>query len=62
LNALNTAVINDLAEAVSLVENDDEVRVVIVTGAGEKSFWPARYRRDVHPDSQEARAFSTTAA
>ena len=38
LNALNTAVINELGEALEEVEKDDAVRVVILTGSGEKSF------------------------
>jgi enoyl-CoA hydratase len=60
LNALNTAVINDLAEAVSLVENDDEVRVVIVTGAGEKSFVAGADIAEMSTlTPEEARAFST---
>lgn len=38
LNALNKATIGELNEALTLVEGNDEVRVVILTGTGEKSF------------------------
>lgn len=38
LNALNRAVIKELADALSLAENDKDVRAVILTGAGEKAF------------------------
>lgn len=38
LNALNQEMIKDLNEAVKLLENDNDVRVIIITGEGEKSF------------------------
>ncbi len=38
LNALNPTVLDDLEEALCLIEEDSEVRGVILTGAGEKSF------------------------
>jgi len=38
LNALNTATIMELTEAVKDLENDKSIRVVILTGAGKKSF------------------------
>lgn len=38
LNALNRAVMRELDDAFSRVAEDQEVRVVIVTGAGEKAF------------------------
>ncbi len=38
LNALNTAVIDDLAQCVAYIAATDAVRGVIVTGAGPKSF------------------------
>jgi enoyl-CoA hydratase len=38
LNALNTAVRNQFVAALAQVERDPEVRVAIVTGAGEKAF------------------------
>lgn len=38
LNALNAETINELGEVLELVENDNEIRVLIVTGEGEKAF------------------------
>ncbi|MHA1130765.1 MAG: enoyl-CoA hydratase/isomerase family protein [Candidatus Helarchaeota archaeon] len=38
LNALNKIVKKELASALHLVENDETVRVVIITGAGDKAF------------------------
>ena len=38
LNALRTAVMAELEERLDAIENDPEVQVVIVTGAGDKSF------------------------
>jgi enoyl-CoA hydratase len=38
LNALNHKTIAELIDAVTALKGDDEVRVVILTGAGEKSF------------------------
>jgi enoyl-CoA hydratase len=38
LNALNTQTLDELRRAVLALKHDDAVRVVIVTGAGEKSF------------------------
>lgn len=38
LNALNTQVLLDLQNVVTEIEQDEEIRVVIVTGAGEKAF------------------------
>jgi len=38
LNALNTQTIDELGRALLAIKNDDGVRAVIVTGAGEKSF------------------------
>jgi enoyl-CoA hydratase/carnithine racemase len=38
LNALNTAVLEDLAGAVGAIENDGAIRCVVVTGAGDKAF------------------------
>ena len=38
LNALNRAVIKELSEALEQAENDKKIRVVILTGAGEKAF------------------------
>ena len=38
LNALNGATIGELEQAFSALKDDASVRVVVVTGAGEKSF------------------------
>jgi enoyl-CoA hydratase len=38
LNALNSAVLEDLTAAVASVEADASLRCVVVTGAGEKAF------------------------
>ncbi len=38
LNALNAATIAELSSAIDQVEQDDETRVIILTGSGEKAF------------------------
>ncbi|HLI96958.1 MAG TPA: enoyl-CoA hydratase-related protein [Candidatus Baltobacteraceae bacterium] len=38
LNALSASLLTELSSALSALEHDDEVRVVIVTGAGTKAF------------------------
>src|SRR5215468_11790129 len=38
LNALNIATRNDILAAFDQLERDEEVRVVVITGAGEKAF------------------------
>jgi enoyl-CoA hydratase len=38
LNALNAEVFDELCNLCSEIENDPEVRVVIITGSGEKAF------------------------
>lgn len=38
LNALNTEVLNELFQAAEAVASDDAIRVLILTGAGEKAF------------------------
>jgi enoyl-CoA hydratase/carnithine racemase len=38
LNALNRALIDELFECLRLLQKDDEVRVVILTGSGDKAF------------------------
>ncbi len=38
LNALNKATISDLSKAVKLLGKNEEVRVIIITGSGEKAF------------------------
>jgi enoyl-CoA hydratase len=38
LNALNDVTINELDEAIGIIEDSDEVQAVIITGAGKKAF------------------------
>ncbi len=38
LNALNSGVLDELEEVFQSIANNDEIRVIIITGAGEKSF------------------------
>src|SRR5690606_33615504 len=38
LNALNKATIKELHETLKLVENNPEVRVIVITGSGKKAF------------------------
>lgn len=38
LNALNKATITDLSEAIKLLNKNEDVRVIILTGSGEKAF------------------------
>ena len=38
LNALNSATLDELGRAMLELQRDEEVRVVILTGAGDKSF------------------------
>lgn len=38
LNALNNLVLDELADAVDFIETNDDIRAVIITGAGEKAF------------------------
>ena len=38
LNSLNIETISELHEAISIADNDNNIRVIIITGAGEKAF------------------------
>ena len=38
LNALNKATIQELHETIKLIDENPEVRVIILTGSGEKAF------------------------
>jgi enoyl-CoA hydratase len=38
LNALNSSLLNELADALDSIKNDEAIRVLILTGAGEKAF------------------------
>jgi len=48
LNALSSAVLEELDAAVTEIENDDEIRVVIVSGAGEKAFVAGADVQELH--------------
>jgi enoyl-CoA hydratase/carnithine racemase len=51
LNAMNTDVISELSKAIDIIGADDSIKVVIITGAGERSFcagadgWKSRLLR-----------------
>ena len=56
LNALNKDVIAELSDAVDVVGNNDSIRVVIITGTGERSFSAGgdiRYVIDIDPIESE---------
>jgi len=38
LNAINSALRNEMVEAITAFEQDDDVRVVVITGAGDRAF------------------------
>lgn len=38
LNALSRAVVNDLSQALDDFENDEKIRVIVITGEGDRSF------------------------
>lgn len=38
LNAMNTEVISELSRAIDIIASDENIKVVIITGAGERSF------------------------
>ncbi len=38
LNALNSALQNEVIDAVTLLDQDDDIRVLVITGAGERAF------------------------
>jgi enoyl-CoA hydratase len=48
LNALSSAVLDELDQAVTTLETDDEIRVVIITGAGEKAFVAGADVKELH--------------
>ncbi len=59
LNALNAAAVDDLRQAMLALRHDDGVRVVVVTGAGEKAFVAGADVRELASlDPQGARALS----
>jgi len=59
LNALNTALLTELRDALEAAEADAAVRVVVITGAGEKAFCAgADVAELLKKTPEEARAFS----
>lgn len=46
LNALNSQVYREIIATLRQVEEMDEIKVVILTGAGQKAFAPGRHRPD----------------
>ena len=55
LNALNSAVLDELNQTLDAVDQN-EIRCLILTGAGEKSFVAGRHRRDEHIDKSRRRS------
>ncbi len=53
LNAINTAMEAELNDALDVVEQDAEVRCIVLTGAGERAFCAGRDIRELaaHPES-----------
>ena len=49
LNALNSAVLKELDEALAEIDGDAEIRVLVVKGAGEKALPPERTSRRCSP-------------
>ncbi len=59
LNALNQATMQELADAISLLAEDQKVRALIITGGGEKAFVAgADIREMADMDALEARRWS----
>ena len=60
LNALNKEVISELSTAIDIVGADDKIRVLIITGTGERSFCAgADIRYVVNIDPIEAERYAT---
>lgn len=58
LNALNREVLQEINKAAEYMEKDDEVRVVIITGAGEKAFVAGADIKEMQPlNAVEGRSF-----
>ena len=61
LNAMNTDVISELSRAIDIVGVDDGIKVVIITGAGDRSFCAGAdisYMVDIDPMTAERYASS----
>ena len=56
LNALNKEVMEELSAAIDIVSTDDNIKVLIITGAGKKSFCAGadiRYVANIDPIEAE---------
>ena len=61
LNALSTEVYSELHELFQEIEDDQDVRVVIITGSGEKAFVAGADIADMKPrDTVQVRSFAAT--
>lgn len=59
LNALNSATLHELSQAFSQIANDEGVRVVLLTGSGEKAFVAGADVAEMRDmNTQQARRFS----
>ena len=61
LNAINVEVIAEMSSAIDIVAADDSIRVVIITGKGERSFCAGadiRYVVNINPIEAEKYASS----
>jgi len=59
LNAINTATLHELSRAFSQIADDDNVRVVLLTGSGEKAFVAGADIAEMRDmNTQQARRFS----
>lgn len=54
LNALNLATLDELARAARLLRDDDSVRAVVITGAGQKAFAAGADLRELETDGGAA--------
>ena len=64
LNAMNTDVISELSKAIDIIGADDGIKVVIITGAGERSFCAGAdisYMVNIEPMQAERYASSAQA-
>ena len=56
-NAINYAVMDGLKEVITYIKNHDDVRFLVVTGAGEKSFCSGGDLSEFHSLETEEEAF-----
>ncbi len=62
LNAVNSDVISDLSRTIDIIAADDNIKVVIITGAGERSFCAgADISYMVNIDPMQAERYATSA-